>query len=68
MSKVNFNGKEIVLAGDVWTVVRNGHTGCRQHILPSCQHNALSHAKKWQDASLQIEDEWVDTAVLEAAD
>jgi hypothetical protein len=66
MTEVNFNGKEIVLAGDVWTVVAtgtqvDGNTYC--HLASTTRFRTQKNGK----TPVQI-GEWVDTAVLEAAE
>ena len=66
MTKVNFIGKEIVVSGDVWKVVGtgtqlDGSTFC--HLASTTRFRAQKNGQ----TPIQIND-WVDTAVLEAAE
>lgn len=66
MDKINFNGKKIEVDGDVWTVVATGtqvagNTYC--HLASTTRFRAQKNGA----TPIQIGD-WIDTAVLEAAE
>ena len=66
MGKINLNGKKIEVDGDVWTVVAtgtqlDGNTYC--HLASTTRFRAQKNGA----SPIQISD-WIDTALLEAAE